>query len=194
MKTTENAHKDHAADACRSAEVKGSAPSSASAASSTSKGAVFRISTMDCAAEESEIRRALEPISGVRGLGFQLGARTLTIDAPESAIPEALAAIRKAGFNPEPVAPAQSDDHGSTADGLWRMVLALALAIAAETLSFFAPDTTVFKGIGMVVEHVRRRMGHQRQCQRGQRPWPGQLAPRRGRRGHADQAAHKSDH
>ncbi len=151
MKTTENAHKDHAADACRSAEVKGSAPSSASAASSTSKGAVFRISTMDCAAEESEIRRALEPISGVRGLGFQLGARTLTIDAPESAIPEALAAIRKAGFNPEPVAPAQSDDHGSTADGLWRMVLALALAIAAETLSFFAPDTTVFKGIGMVV-------------------------------------------
>lgn len=31
------------------------------------------------------------------------------------------------------------------------MVLALALAIAAETLSFFAPDTTVFKGIGMAV-------------------------------------------
>jgi Cd2+/Zn2+-exporting ATPase len=30
-------------------------------------------------------------------------------------------------------------------------VLALALAIAAETLSFFAPDTTVFKGIGMAV-------------------------------------------
>ena len=155
MNSTENAHKDHAADACCAGEVKASAPSTAPAASSTSKGTVFRISAMDCAAEESEIRRALEPISGVRGLGFQLGARTLTIDAPEDVIPEAVAAIRKAGFDPEPVATAQGvangEDHGSTAEGLWRMVLALALAIAAETLSFFAPDTTVFKGIGMAV-------------------------------------------
>lgn len=155
MNSTENAHKDHAADACCATEAKASAPSSAPAASSTSKGTVFRISTMDCAAEESEIRRALEPISGVRGLGFQLGARSLTIDAPEDVIPEAVAAIRKAGFDPEPVATVQGvangEDHGSTAEGLWRMVLALALAIAAETLSFFAPDTTVFKGIGMAV-------------------------------------------
>lgn len=155
MNSTESAHKGHAADACCAADVKVSAPSSAPTASSTPKGTVFRISTMDCAAEESEIRRALEPISGVRGVGFQLGARTLTIDAPESVIPEAVAAIRKAGFSPEPVAPAQggvdSDDHGSTAEGLWRMVLALALAVAAETLSFFAPDTTAFKVIGMAV-------------------------------------------
>lgn len=155
MNSTENAHKGHAADACCAADVKVSAPSSAPTSSSTSKGTVFRISTMDCAAEESEIRRALEPIPGVRGLGFQLGARTLTIDAPHSVIPEVVAAIRKAGFDPEPVAPAQggvdSDDHGSTAEGLWRMVLALALAIAAETLSFFAPDTTAFKVIGMAV-------------------------------------------
>ncbi|MBL7090367.1 MULTISPECIES: cation-translocating P-type ATPase [unclassified Acidovorax] len=155
MNSNENAHKDHAADACCAADAKAQAPSSAPTSGSASRGAVFRISTMDCAAEESEIRRALEPIPGVRGLGFQLGARTLTIDAPENVIPEAVAAIRKAGFNPEPVAPAHggvnSDDHGSTAEGLGRMVLALALAIAAETLSFFAPDTTVFKGIGMAV-------------------------------------------
>ncbi|GDY36326.1 MULTISPECIES: cation-translocating P-type ATPase [unclassified Acidovorax] len=155
MNSKENAYNDHAADACCAADAKASAPAPAPPAGFVSKGTVFRISTMDCAAEESEIRRALEPISGVRGLGFQLGARTLTIDAPEDVIPEAVAAIRKAGFNPEPAAPTQggadSDDHGNTAEGLWRMVLALALAIAAETLSFFAPDTTVFKGIGMAV-------------------------------------------
>ena len=68
------------------------------------QGAMFRIEAMDCAAEESEIRRALESIAGVRGLGFQLGARTLTIDAPDAVIPQALAAIRKAGFDPQPVA------------------------------------------------------------------------------------------
>jgi Zn2+/Cd2+-exporting ATPase len=30
----------------------------------------FRIATIDCAAEESEIRRAIEPIEGVRVLAF----------------------------------------------------------------------------------------------------------------------------
>lgn len=107
MNSKENAYNDHAADACCAADAKASAPAPAPPAGFVSKGTVFRISTMDCAAEESEIRRALEPISGVRGLGFQLGARTLTIDAPEDVIPEAVAAIRKAGFNPEPAAPAR---------------------------------------------------------------------------------------
>ena len=58
---------------------------------------------MDCSAEEAEIRRALEPLEGIRSLGFQLGARTLKIDAQESAYPLALEAIRKAGFDPQPV-------------------------------------------------------------------------------------------
>lgn len=82
-------------------------------------GTVFRIAAMDCAAEESEIRRALEPVSGIRGLGFQLGARTLTIDAPDEAIPQALAAIRKAGFDPQPVAepgtPGSASGHAPVA-------------------------------------------------------------------------------
>ena len=56
-------------------------------------GKIFRIATMDCSAEESEIRRALEPIRNIRSLGFQLGARTLRIDADEDAYPLALAAI-----------------------------------------------------------------------------------------------------
>ena len=46
----------------------------------------WRISTMDCTAEESEIRLALEPIQGIRSLSFQLGARTLRIDADDAAL------------------------------------------------------------------------------------------------------------
>ena len=115
---------------------------------------MFRIAAMDCAAEESEIRRALEPIAGVRGLGFQLGARTLTIDAPEAVIPQALAAIRKAGFDPQPVAtaaPGEAHGHAPAAEGLGRMGLALGLAITAEAVAFFSPDTPVFKGVGMAL-------------------------------------------
>src|SRR6187402_157920 len=77
-------------------------------------GRLFRIATMDCSAEESEIRRALEPIAGIRSLGFQLGARTLRIDAGEEACAKALEAIRKAGFDPQPAqtgANAQADGH-----------------------------------------------------------------------------------
>ena len=119
------------------------------------QGAMFRIEAMDCAAEESEIRRALKSIAGVRGLGFQLGARTLTIDAPDAVIPQALAAIRKAGFDPQPVATAaatgEAPGRASTTDELGRMGLALGLAVCAEAVAFFSPDTLAFKGIGMAL-------------------------------------------
>jgi cation transport ATPase len=59
---------------------------------------------MDCAAEESEIRRALDPVAGINGLSFQLGARTLQIDATPDALGAALLAIRNIGFEPQPVA------------------------------------------------------------------------------------------
>ena len=77
-----------------------------------SQGRVFRIATMDCSAEEAEIRRALEPLDGIRSLGFQLGARTLKIDADEGTYPLALDAIRKAGFDPQPVAGANGSEGG----------------------------------------------------------------------------------
>ena len=67
------------------------------------QGTVWRIATMDCSAEENEIRRALEPITGIRLLNFQLGARTLAIDANEVAVHPALEANRRAGFSPQPV-------------------------------------------------------------------------------------------
>ena len=115
-------------------------------------GAVFRIPAMDCAAEESEIRHALADIAGVRSLGFQLSARTLRIDAPAEVIARALDAIRQAGFDPQPVAPlAQDAPHAPMAEGLWRLGASLLLAIAAELLDFFAPETAVYKGAGMAL-------------------------------------------
>ena len=129
---------------------------------------VWRISTMDCSAEESEIRRALEPIAGIRSLSFQLGARTLAIDADEAAVQPALEAIRRAGFSPQPVvgkneqgaADGNDDEHGHAGDdhggeanigwsGVTRYVAALALAVAAELISFFAPDAMPWKIAGM---------------------------------------------
>lgn len=117
------------------------------------KSATYRIASMDCAAEESEIRRALEPIKGVLGLSFQLGARTLTIDTIEGALTQALTAIRQAGFDPQPVA---SSDPSATTDatvsrGLWRLGIALSLAVGAELLDFLAPETRVFKMLGMAL-------------------------------------------
>uniref|UniRef100_UPI00257BDAC2 heavy metal translocating P-type ATPase n=1 Tax=Marinobacter sp. UBA2678 TaxID=1946815 RepID=UPI00257BDAC2 len=114
--------------------------------------------TMDCAAEESDIRRALEPIEGIRGLNFQLSARLLVIDAPDDVLPQALTAISKAGFNPKEVS--SEDNHelsgGQQAghrfsSGIVRLILALAFAVVAESLSFFAPETQVWQISGMMI-------------------------------------------
>lgn len=127
-------------------------------------GRTFRIATMDCSAEEAEIRRALEPLEGIRSLGFQLDARTLKIDAEESTYPQALDAIRKAGFDPQPVAGSsgpgegqlgeagKDHDHGhGFTGGIARLVAALVFATGAEVLSFFAPDQMAWKVAGMVI-------------------------------------------
>ncbi|SFB75471.1 Cd2+/Zn2+-exporting ATPase [Polaromonas sp. OV174] len=152
---------------CAPTQTSTSAPASAGAG-----GQLFRIATMDCSAEESEIRQALEPIAGIRSLGFQLGARTLKIEAADEAYPLALAAIRQAGFDPRPMvagaaqppadgAHGHSHDHdhdhghaggsGLFGSGMGRFVLALVLATGAELLSYFAPDATPWKVAGMAV-------------------------------------------
>ena len=124
---------------------------------------------MDCAAEEGEIRHALANVPGVRSLGFQLGARTLAIDAPATSIPQALDAIRKAGFKPVPVFDrTESDDehdhgghdhhheHGegrgfALPSGLPRYALALVLAFGAESISYFAPPSLLASAMGMAL-------------------------------------------
>ncbi|WP_054022607.1 heavy metal translocating P-type ATPase [Piscinibacter sakaiensis] len=113
---------------------------------------------MDCAAEEAEIRRALEGIAGIRGLGFQLGQRLLTVDADEPALAPALAAVRRAGFDPQPVeAAAQGDDgHGhAPVRARWpALAAALMLALGAELVGFLAPETTVWRGAGLALAAV----------------------------------------
>ena len=116
---------------------------------------------MDCASEEGEIRRALEPVAGIRLLRFQLGARTLTIDADPKDLHQALEAIRKAGFDPKPLTPtAPHEDAGEGAHdhgfevGIGRMGAALGMAIAAEAVSFFAPDLLIWKLAGMVIAAI----------------------------------------
>ena len=127
------------------------------------QGRSFRIPTMDCAAEEAEIRRALDGLPGIRGLRFQLGQRTLTIDADEPLMAPALEAIRKAGFDPQQVRAADSGDAHSEGDGhnhdpvrgqLPKLAAALLLAIAAEVIGYFAPETAVWRAAGLAVAGV----------------------------------------
>ncbi len=135
----------------------------------------FRIPAMDCAAEESDIRRALDAVAGIRSLNFQLVARTLAIDAPNEAIERAVHAIGAAGYKILPLeAGASSDEangerdhaHGHDHDhdhahghdhfpglpaGLPRLVLALALAGTAEAIGILAPQGLPWTLAGMAV-------------------------------------------
>ena len=147
----------------------GSEPITSAAAKPEPAGIpVFRIPTMDCAAEEGEIRHALAKLPGLRSLSFQLGARTLAIDAPAESIAQALEAIRKAGFKPVPLSESagHDDSHGQGGHdhhghdhggklalpaGLPRYVLALVLAFGAESIAFFAPQLLIYSGLGMAL-------------------------------------------
>jgi len=145
----------HAETACCGSPVCGSSPAIDTA--DIPKGALlFRIPTMDCAVEESEIRRALEPVAGVKGLRFRLGERTMAIMADDVALPHALDAIRKAGFKPEPLgdaaAPAAAPARiAGMRSGLARLIAALVLAVAAESISFLALDGQGFMAAEMVL-------------------------------------------
>ena len=132
---------------------------------------------MDCATEEGEIRHALARLEGIRTLQFRLGQRQLLIDADAPVLERALAAIRKAGFNPVPVvatpaagdataqAACQSCDsahdehdhvHGNAGDSVGKLSLALALAIAAELLHLWGEGMPMarYAGMGLAVAAI----------------------------------------
>lgn len=116
----------------------------------------FLISTMDCTVEESEIRQVVEPIPGIRGLHFRLNQRTLRIEGSDDAVTAALAAIRKAGFAPVAVkasagAAGDSADAAPYSTSYARYAAALVFALIAESISFFAPETTAWKAAGMAL-------------------------------------------
>ncbi len=125
---------------------------------------------MHCAVEESEIRRVLGRIEGIRSMTFNLAQRTLALDAPAVAIEQALVAIRNSGFDPQPLAQTplasasagaahagpnddrdHDHDHAPDSGNLKRLGLALGLAIAAEVVGSLAPDTQIWHGVGLVV-------------------------------------------
>ena len=132
-------------------------------AAKTARRTLLHIPAMDCSVEEADIRRALESVSNIRSLDFQLSARTLGIDAAPNVVDIALNAIRKAGFKAELVAAFlnTNDPHGAgTVPSVnqyrefFRLGAALVFAIAAESLSFFAPDTTPWKTGGIAIAAI----------------------------------------
>jgi Cd2+/Zn2+-exporting ATPase len=96
---------------------------------------------MDCTAEESEIRRALDPIAGLRSLHFDLGQRVLAVAGTAEAIQAAVAALRRIGFDPQPVPPAAAapTPPARLGAGPRRLGAALLLALGAEALDWAAP-------------------------------------------------------
>ena len=88
-------------------------------------------------------------------MSFQLSARTLSIDAPDSVLPAAVAAIRQAGYEAKILAVGSEASEGSSVKAdLWKAVLALALATGAELVHFIAPDTLPFRVLGMAVAAI----------------------------------------
>ena len=121
---------------------------------------------MDCAVEESDIRRSLDKVPGIKSLNFQLGTRTVAIDAPAEVVALAVKAIQKAGYEPTPAsadapalnggatldnhAGADQDDHGH-GTGVARLAGALGLAIGAEALHYFASGVPAMKYLGLAI-------------------------------------------
>ena len=150
-------------DCCAKTSGHGSSKQKTALPTKSIRGTLLHIPSMDCSVEEAEIRRALEPVAGIRSLEFQLGARTLGIDAPQDIADVALAAIRKAGFKAEPtVLPSAISDlaeqmtaaNANQVLEYYRLGTALLLAISAESLSFFAPDTALWKMGGMAIAGI----------------------------------------
>ena len=135
---------------------------------------VLSIPLMDCAAEESDIRHALDSVPGIRRLRFQLAQRSLTIDAPPEVIPAAIDAVNRAGYPATPLQPGerlekfaahahhdhnhdQTNEHRAThaaGSGIARFAAALALAVGAELLHVFAPETLPWQLSGMALAAV----------------------------------------
>lgn len=106
-----------------------------------SKTVRLHIPNMDCAAEEAEIRKALDPIAGVQSLRFHLSSRRLEVTATEGSMAQALEALKGAGFSPQMLPPEHSaastpGDAGGNRE-LARLAVALLLALVAEGFAYF---------------------------------------------------------
>lgn len=114
---------------------------------------LLRIPAMDCAAEESQVRRALEEHANIKTLRFDLGARTLSVDAPQDAWSAIQKAIDAIGLKTERLSEAvsASDTKRRQRREMVQLGLALVLALGAELVHFLAPETRPWQGLSMLV-------------------------------------------
>ena len=119
-------------------------------------GLLLRIPGMDCAVEESQVRRALETQQAVRSLSFDLTARTLGVDAPTETWEAVERAIQATGLSTErltqPVSAADTAQRQRRE--AWQLGGALAFALGAEAVHFFAPDTRTWQIVSMAIAAV----------------------------------------
>ncbi|MDA8128245.1 MAG: heavy metal translocating P-type ATPase [Betaproteobacteria bacterium] len=114
---------------------------------------MLRIPAMDCPVEEGQIRAALERFEDIRRLSFDLAGRVLAIEAPNVSWPAIIEAINHIGFKTELLSSPPSAEAAiqSQRAEFVRLVGALAVAVVAELVHYFAPDTMVWKALGMAV-------------------------------------------
>ena len=102
----------------------------------TAQVSVFRVEELDCATEENELREVLTPLTGVRGLEFDLVARHVRVrhdlDTPDSIA----AAIRSAGMRPKLLiaTPTATNSRSLSTRTIVTTVAAGVLAIGSEVI------------------------------------------------------------
>ncbi|AWB35688.1 heavy metal translocating P-type ATPase [Orrella marina] len=106
---------------------------------------------MDCPAEEGQIRGALKEVSEIRSLQFDLTARTLEVDAPESVWDEVATRITSLGMPCRRLETIQSVEQARNLQRqeLFRAIAALGIAVVAELIHLMAADTIAWKATGM---------------------------------------------
>ena len=116
----------------------------------------LRVPDMDCPGEESQIRRALEGYAAIKSLRFDLGARTVAIDAPEADWPAIEQAIAREGLKTErlsvPVSAAETQRRQRLE--IWKLGAALGFALGAEVVHFLAPETMPWNVLSMALAGV----------------------------------------
>ena len=116
----------------------------------------LRVPDMDCPGEESQIRRALENYAAIKSLRFDLGARTVAIDAPEADWPAIEQAIAREGLKTErlsaPVSAAETQRRQRLE--IWKLGAALGFALGAEVVHFLAPETMPWNVLSMALAGV----------------------------------------
>ena len=119
-------------------------------------GLLLHIPAMDCPTEEGQIREALKSLAGIRSLQFDLAARTVAVDAAESAWDEIVDRIGKAGFSSRRLESAASVEQAAKAQRkeMARAFVALGIAVTAELVHLLFEGAMSWMVFGMLLAAV----------------------------------------